>query len=65
MKLAPYNPTHHEGVAIALELLELSSDDVLMDIGCGDGRLLTQVVVFFKYTVPFSRFRLMYEVEFF
>ena len=43
MKLAPYNPTHHEGVVIALELLELSSEDVLMDIGCGDGRLLTQV----------------------
>ena len=45
MRLAPYSPTHHEGVAVALELLELSSEDVLIDIGCGDGRLLTQVEV--------------------
>eukprot|EP00947_MAST-08B_sp_MAST-8B-sp1_P003836 g3836.t1 len=36
--VAPISPFPDEGVAEALPLLELGPDDVLCDIGCGDGR---------------------------
>ena len=39
-KLAPFNPTCVQAQEIALELLNLTNDDVLFDLGCGDGRLL-------------------------
>ena len=39
-RLAPYNPTHSTAQSKALELLDLQSNDVLFDLGCGDGRLL-------------------------
>ncbi|KAL7513675.1 hypothetical protein ACHAXN_010927 [Cyclotella atomus] len=39
-RLAPYNPTHVTAQSKALELLKLQSEDVLFDLGCGDGRLL-------------------------
>mmetsp|Transcript_20649 Transcript_20649/g.29878 ORF Transcript_20649/g.29878 Transcript_20649/m.29878 type:complete len:185 (-) Transcript_20649:255-809(-) len=39
-KLAPFNPSNLEVVLTALNLLKLNSDDVLYDLGCGDGRLL-------------------------
>ena len=39
-RLAPYNPTHTTAREAALNLLGLSHDDVLFDLGCGDGRLL-------------------------
>ncbi len=42
-KLAPYNPTNMDAVHIALDMLELSENDVLYDLGCGDGRLLIEV----------------------
>lgn len=42
MKLAPFNPTHADGVVVALEMLKLNVNDVLIDIGCGDGRLVIE-----------------------
>jgi hypothetical protein len=39
-RLAPYNPTHVTAREKALDLLDLSNNDVLFDLGCGDGRLL-------------------------
>lgn len=39
-RLAPFNPTCTEAQQTALKLLELSENDVLFDLGCGDGRLL-------------------------
>lgn len=42
VKLAPFNPTHELGLAIAIDLLKLTPADVLADIGCGDARLLVQ-----------------------
>ena len=44
-KLAPFNPTSTEAIQIALDLLELKDDDVLYDLGCGDGRLLIEVIM--------------------
>lgn len=39
-KLAPFNPSSNEIQEKALSLLNLTSDDILFDLGCGDGRLL-------------------------
>jgi len=39
-RLAPYNPTHDTAQSTALDLLALTSRDVLFDLGCGDGRLI-------------------------
>lgn len=41
-RLAPFNPTHPDGVAVALRLLDLGPADLLVDLGCGDGRLLVE-----------------------
>ncbi len=38
--LAPYVPTPHSIVKTMLELAKLSEDDVLIDLGCGDGRIV-------------------------
>lgn len=38
--LAPFNPTSDEGIAAALDLLAVGSDDTVADLGCGDGRFL-------------------------
>lgn len=43
-RLAPFNPTHPDGVAVALRLLGLTAADLLVDLGCGDGRLLLRAV---------------------
>jgi hypothetical protein len=43
-KLAPYNPTNMDAVTLALQMLQLSPHDVLYDLGCGDGRLLIEVI---------------------
>lgn len=40
IKLAPYNPSGMEVVDIAIKLLDIKDDDILYDLGCGDGRLL-------------------------
>jgi hypothetical protein len=39
-KLAPFNPSSDQIQQKALEMLNLKSNDVLFDIGCGDSRLL-------------------------
>lgn len=42
--LAPFNPTSDDAMSIAVELLgPVTADDVVWDIGCGDGRFLTAV----------------------
>lgn len=44
VKLAPYNPTNIDAVHIALDMLALESSDIFYDLGCGDGRLLIEVL---------------------
>ena len=41
-KLAPFNPTSNDviDVAFSSNMLNLSSDDILYDLGCGDGRVM-------------------------
>jgi hypothetical protein len=43
-KLAPFNPASHEVVEMALDMLQIREYDVLYDLGCGDARLLVQVM---------------------
>ena len=38
--LAPYVPTPYDVVNRMLELAEVTSDDVVYDLGCGDGRIV-------------------------
>ncbi len=45
-KLAPYNPTNMGAVDIAIELLAITSNDVVYDLGCGDARFLVRVRMF-------------------
>lgn len=37
---APYVPTHRRQIQAALDLLELAKDDVVLDLGSGDGAFL-------------------------
>jgi precorrin-6B methylase 2 len=39
-KLAPYNPTNADCLNTALDMLELKAEDVIYDLGCGDGRMM-------------------------
>ena len=39
-KLAPFNPSSDQIQRMALGMLSLTPDDVLFDLGCGDGRFL-------------------------
>lgn len=39
-RLAPFNPTSDQVQQTALKLLDLDKDDVLIDLGCGDARIL-------------------------
>jgi SAM-dependent methyltransferase len=41
-KLAPYNPTNTDAIEIALDMLELNENDMVYDLGCGDGRFMIQ-----------------------
>ncbi|EQC33817.1 hypothetical protein SDRG_08500 [Saprolegnia diclina VS20] len=41
--LAPFNPTGAGAIDVALRLLAPTKDDVVYDIGCGDGRLLVAI----------------------
>ncbi|KAG7365415.1 methyltransferase [Nitzschia inconspicua] len=43
-RLAPFNPSSQQIQEKALDHLKLSKDDVLFDLGCGDGRLLCHAV---------------------
>jgi tRNA G46 methylase TrmB len=42
VSLAPFNPTSETGQQVALDLLQLTSTDVLFDLGCGDARFLVK-----------------------
>lgn len=44
VSLAPFVPSHHEVVRKMLELAAVTSDDVVFDLGCGDGRVLFSAV---------------------
>lgn len=39
-RLAPFNPTNERAQQSIIRALQLQSDDVFFDLGCGDGRLL-------------------------
>lgn len=41
-KLAPFNPTHEEAIDVAIEMLSITNQDIVYDLGCGDGRFLMQ-----------------------
>jgi len=48
-RLAPFNPTSDEVQGMILDMLApLGSDDVLFDLGCGDGRFLVRAARRFK-----------------
>lgn len=40
VKLAPFTPSGAGVLTHALDLLQLKESDVLVDLGCGDARLL-------------------------
>ena len=42
--LAPFNPSSDQAVDVALGLMDLTADDILFDIGCGDARVLKRAV---------------------
>lgn len=42
--LAPYVPTQHDVVKRMLEMAQVGKDDVVFDLGCGDGRILFSAV---------------------
>lgn len=44
MSSGAYIPTHPEIIREMLELAEVGPDDVVMDLGCGDGRILIMAV---------------------
>ena len=42
--LAPFNPSSETAQLQSIALMELTADDILFDLGCGDGRLLIRAV---------------------
>ncbi len=44
MSCAPFVSSPHDVVKKMLEVARASKDDVLCDLGCGDGRILTTAV---------------------
>lgn len=50
-KMAPYNPTDRVAISIALSFLELHEDEIVYDLGCGDGRFLIEVSLCFHLIV--------------
>ncbi|RYG40512.1 hypothetical protein EON68_04140 [archaeon] len=38
-RLAPFNPSHEDAIALALDALQLTGDDTLVDLGAGNGVL--------------------------
>lgn len=42
-KLAPFNPTSDEAIAIVIELARLKPGQIFVDVGCGDGRILFEI----------------------
>jgi len=46
--VAPYVPSPYDVVRKMLELAEVGPDDVVYDLGCGDGRILFTAILEFK-----------------
>ena len=44
----PYEPTHPQVVNAMLSLAEVSDDDILYDLGCGDGRIVISGITDFN-----------------
>ena len=44
-KMAPYNPTDPAVISIAINFLQLRADDIVYDLGCGDGRFVIEASV--------------------
>lgn len=44
----PYEPTHPQVVNTMLSLAEVSEDDILYDLGCGDGRIVISAITDFN-----------------
>lgn len=42
--LAPFNPSSETAQLQSIAMMDLTEDDILFDLGCGDGRLLTRAV---------------------
>eukprot|EP00977_Amphora_coffeiformis_P003995 scaffold798_cov162-Amphora_coffeaeformis.AAC.3 len=42
--LAPFNPSSETAQLQSIALMDLKADDILFDLGCGDGRLLIKAV---------------------
>jgi hypothetical protein len=40
-KLAPFNPTTDGAIDAAIEMLRITEQDVVFELGCGDARFLT------------------------
>ena len=38
--LAPFNPSMGPVIDVALDMLQLTKDDLLYELGCGDGRVM-------------------------
>lgn len=43
-KLAPFNPSSETAQVQSMALMDLKANDILFDLGCGDGRLLIRAV---------------------
>ncbi|CAM9245659.1 unnamed protein product [Laminaria digitata] len=43
-KLAPFNPSGDEVIRVAIEMLQIGQEDIVYDLGCGDGRFLVEAV---------------------
>ncbi|MHA2393888.1 MAG: SAM-dependent methyltransferase, partial [Promethearchaeota archaeon] len=48
MSCAPYVPSKPEVVQKMLEIADVKTDDIVYDLGCGDGRILIKAVEAFK-----------------
>ena len=48
IKLAPYNPTNYDAIDLSFSshMLNLQSDDILYDLGSGDGRLKYRIILY-------------------
>ena len=42
--LAPFNPSSETAQLQSIAMMDLTTDDILFDLGCGDGRLLIKAV---------------------
>lgn len=63
ISLAPYVPSQPDVVRRMLELAQVSKDDVVFDLGCGDGRILISAVKDFgaKKAVGYEMRRDLYQ----